>query len=276
MDSMHPYYFQKNITAADDLRPNDKKNSIIEPIQNTILSKVNSRDLSDVLQSIPMPVDERVTALVAYYRYIFLVRGEFLIKMETVPNLVILKTVGNYRDTKLIAGADGQHIFVIKNGKLIKLNFELEIVRLPDDAENTGLEGARLMEGSGDHLYIVENDNLIQMDAITIREVNRDTGWTNATLLTVPGDSFLYIFRDEELIKMFQYTLKYFDKSTEWKSATGLTGDGRTLYLVNNGELFAVNGNKLERDDSVTPDSDKDNLTLISSWIAYVFYVENV
>ncbi|WP_410976851.1 hypothetical protein [Bacillus cereus] len=274
MDSMHPYYLKKNITAAEDLSANDATNTIIEPRQKTILSKVYYKNLSNVLESIE--VFGGVTALVAYYRYIFLVSGDFLIKMETVPKLNKIKEIDGYSNTNLIAGADGRHIFVIKDGELIKLDFELEKVDLPKDAENTGWDNARLMDGSGDHLYIVESKNLIQMDAITIKEVNRDRkcDWTDATLLTVPGEGFLYIFKNGELNKLEQYSLNFFYKR-EWEGTTVLTGDGNTLYLVKNGELLAVNVNNLERDDSVTTDSGKENVTLMSSWIEFVFYVEN-
>ncbi|MDF9530158.1 MULTISPECIES: hypothetical protein [Bacillus cereus group] len=277
MNSIHSYDFKSNIIAGDYLCPNEVANPKIESRRNMILSKVDARDLSHVFESSPEYDYGGITALVAYFQYIFLVSGDFLIKMETVPNLKILKAIDGYSNTNLIAGADGHHIFVINNGELIKLDFELERVRLPGDAENTGWDNARLMDGAGDHLYIVEKKNLIQVDAITIREVNRDrkNDWTDATLLTVPGDGFLYIFRNDELFKLFQYTLEYFYKSGEWESATGLNGDGRTLYLINNGELFAVNGNTLERDDSVPPGAHKENVTLISSWLAYVFYVEN-
>ncbi|MHB8061630.1 MAG: hypothetical protein ACYDG2_03175 [Ruminiclostridium sp.] len=259
---------KRDTIAGAYLRPSDATNLITEPRQNGILYKVDQNNLTNIVQSIPTWED--TTALLAYYRYVFLVIGDYLIKMETHPELEILKTVGGYSNTKLLAGADGQHIFVIKDGNLIKLDFELESVGLHD----SGWEDARLMDGSGDYLYIVRGDDLIQMNAITIKEEGKDTGWTDATLLTAPGDSYIYLFRNDELIRLKQYTLEFDGKTGEWDGTTVLTGSGRYLYLVRNGELISLLGSTLQRDTSVPIGSGWENTTLISFFLNYVYLVK--
>lgn len=265
------YSNKRDTIAGAYLRPNDATNLITEPRQNGILYKVDKKDLTNIVQSIPTRED--TTALLSYYRYVFLVIGDYLIKMETTE-LEILKTVRGYSNTKLIAGADGQHIFLIKDGKLIKLDFELEPVRLPDDADDSGWEDARLMDGSGHHLYIVRGDDLIKMNAITLKEEGKDTGWTDATLLTAPGNSYIYLFRNGELIKMKEHTLEFDDKTGEWDGTTFLAGSGMSLFLVRNGELICLLSSTLQRDTSVPVGSDWENATLMSFDINYVYLVK--
>ncbi|TVX93032.1 hypothetical protein [Paenibacillus agilis] len=266
----------------DSISPNDSTGLIPEPRRNEILYKIDQNNLRNIIQSIPVPddtqnSDDTTTALLAYYRYVFLVVGDNLYKLETVPELEILKTVPGYRDTKLIAGADGQHIFVIKDGKLIKLNFELETVPLPDDPndpDGSRWEDAKLMDGSGQHLYIVRGDELIRMNAITNIEEGKDTGWTDATLLTAPGDSYVYLFRNGELIRMKEFPLEMDDKTGDWDGTTVLAGSGKSLYIVRDGELICLLGNTLQRDTNVEVGSG-DNTTLMSFFINYVYLVKD-
>jgi hypothetical protein len=250
----------------------NKKDIIAEPKQKGILYKIEMENLAHIIQSIP--IYEETTALLHYYRYVFLVSGDYLIKMETHPELEELKTVAGYRNTKLIAGADGKHIFVIKDGKLIKLNFELEPVPLPDDAEDSGWEGARLMEGAGHHIYIVRGDDLIKMNGRTLKEDDKGAGWTDANSLTAPGNSFIYLFRNDELIRLKESDLKFDGKSGEWDGTALLTGSGRFLFIVRNGELICLLGNTLQRNKDIPVGSDREDAALISAFNE-VYIIEN-
>lgn len=250
----------------------NKKDIIAESNQKGILYKIEMKDLANIKQS--EPIHDETTALLHYYRYVFLVSGDFLIKMDTHPELEKVKTVAGYRNTKLIAGAHGMHIFVIKeDGKLIKLNFELEPVDVPD-ADDSGWENARFMDGTGDHLIIVRDDDLIKINGITLKEEKRSTGWANATSLVAPGDSYIYLFQNGELIRLKQFDFEFDDRTEEWNDFTLLTGDGRFLFIVRNGELICLIGSTFQRNTAIPVGSGWENADLISAFNE-VYIIEN-
>ncbi|MEB2276855.1 hypothetical protein LAV82_22825 [Bacillus sp. ILBB4] len=251
----------------------NKKDTITEPIQRRILYKVDAKNLANIAQSIP--ISEETTALSAYYRYVFLVEGNLLIKRDTHPELEIVKTVEGYHNTKLMAGADGQHIFVIKDGKLIKLNFELEPVPVPDGADDSGWEDARLMTGAGDNLYIVKGDELIKVDGKTLKVKQKSTGWADATSLGAPGNSSIYLFRNNgELIRLKESNLEVEGKSEDWKGTTLMEGGGwYSLFLVKDGELFFVHSETFKRYTDIESGKGWENATMISYFINYVYLV---
>lgn len=251
----------------------NKKDTITESTERKILYKVTSNKPTEIVQSIP--ISQETTALLSYYRYVWLVEGDLLIKRDTHPELEIVKTVEGYRNTKLMAGADGEHIFVIKDGKLIKLNFELEPVPVPDGADDSGWEDARFMDGTGDHLIIVRGDDLIKVNGKTLKIEKTSTGWTDATALTAPGDSHIYLFRNGELIRLKQFDFEFVGKSEDWKGTTLLAEAGwYSLYLVKDGELFLVKSETFKRITDIESSKGWENATMISYFLNHVYLVK--
>ncbi|MFN6794165.1 hypothetical protein [Bacillus sp. TD11] len=272
MYSIQPYYYKRNTIAGSYSRLDAVPNLIMEPRQNGILFKVDHNDLTNIVQSIPFPKREDTTALVAYYRYVFLVKEDLLIKMETVPELEEIKTVRGFRNTTLTARAttdDGPHIYTITDGELRKINMNtLEIVK-----SSPGWENARLMDGIGPNLYIVVGDDLINIDAKTLHEKQRISGWSDANLLTVPGNSYIYIFKNDELIKLSEGTLQFQDSTRDWAGTRLMAGAGRFIYLIRDGELICLLGSTLKQHPNVPVGSGWENATLMSSFINYIFLV---
>ncbi|HDR7713246.1 hypothetical protein [Bacillus cereus] len=268
MYSMNPYYTQNFAVSGAYSRSNDVTNPIAKSRRYEILSKVSRLNLSQIIQSIPIPELGGTTALTAYYNFLLLVTGDLLIKMAIYPELEEVKTVRGFTNTKLITGAvaneiEGPHIFTITDGELLKIN--LETLQVVDKNSDLDWENARFLDGAGPNLYTVIGDELINIDVETLRKKGSDSGWQDANLLAVPGDAKIYISRNGELFRLKEVTFEYEDSTRDWAGATFLAGSGRFIYLIEDGNLIRIEGWNFSTNPTVPPAPGWRNATLMTA-----------